>query len=122
MGGNGGLLGWGGRPDQGWMPTTCDLHSQHRHELAKFAAKLVGLQLIGVRSKRMQRRLQRHTLCCQPQQHSSLHMYMANLSLALQQWLANMFAMLMLVLSAILQEDCTCMSSQTAPKVDMPKH
>ena len=49
-------------------------------------------------------------------------MYMANLSLALQQWLANMFAMLMLVLSAILQEDCTCMSSQTAPKVDMPKH
>jgi len=46
MGGSGGLLGWGGRPDQGWMPTTCDLHSQHRHGSDKFAAKLVGLQLI----------------------------------------------------------------------------
>ncbi len=35
-----------GGPGQGWMPTTCDLHSQHGHESDKFAAKLVGLQLI----------------------------------------------------------------------------
>jgi hypothetical protein len=48
----------------------------------------IARQLIGGKN-RMQLRLWCHALYWRPQQHSSLHVYVTNLSLVLQQWLVR---------------------------------